>query len=91
MSSKRRIANGEVYIWTRRGWRLVRNGFIRTRRGWRKQRKPPQGTRSKQTPSPLSDPQPITVPAMPVAETRSHHRQWFGKYATLEMPHESEG
>lgn len=35
MTSKRRIVDGEVYVWTRRGWRLVRDGMIRTRRGWR--------------------------------------------------------
>ena len=37
--SKRRVVGGQTYIWTRRGWRLVKDGMIRTRRGWRKMRR----------------------------------------------------
>jgi hypothetical protein len=54
--SKRRVVNGHIYIWTRRGWRLVMNGHIRTRKGWRKMRRPPECRRQ-------SAAAPITVPA----------------------------
>jgi len=37
--SKRRVVNGQTYIWTRRGWRQVKDGIIQTRRGWRKMRR----------------------------------------------------
>ena len=31
--TKRRIVNGLVYVWTRRGWRQVKDGCIRTLEG----------------------------------------------------------
>jgi hypothetical protein len=37
--TKRRIVNGMVFVWTRRGWRQVLNGHIRTRKGWRLMRR----------------------------------------------------
>ncbi len=45
---KRRVVDGRVFIWTRRGWRQVLNGCIKTRRGWRvMRRRPGKGNQAK--------------------------------------------
>lgn len=83
MTGKRRIVDGEVYLWTRRGWRLVRDGMIRTRRGWRKMRQRPRGTRPTSKPSPTAATSPPTDPTQPI-ESAPPRRQWHGKYAALQ-------
>ncbi len=90
MTGKRRVLDGEVYLWTRRGWRLVRDGMIRTRRGWRKMRQPSRRTSPTSKPLPTPATPPITDPTQPIEATPSRH-QWHGKYAVLEARHESEG
>lgn len=82
MTGKRQIVDGEVYLWTRRGWRLVRDGMIRTRRGWRKMRQRPRRTRPTSKPSPPPAIPPITDPTQPI-EAAPPRRQWHGKYAVL--------
>ena len=82
MTGKRRVLDGEVYIWTRRGWRLVRDGMIRTRRGWRKMRQQPRGPGPTPKPSPPQATAPITDP-IPPTEAAPSRSQWHGKYAVL--------
>ena len=72
--SKRQIVDGEVYLWTRKGWRLVRDGMIRTRRGWRQMRRHSTGRRRPSTTASI-DAQPAAL---------SPCRQWHGKYAILQ-------
>lgn len=79
--NRRRVVNGQVFIWTRRGWRLVLNGYIRTRKGWRKMRRRPTGTRRQPAAVPvIEQPAPITTPS--AAPSR---QQKPGKYDTLRM------
>jgi len=76
--SKRRVVNGHIYIWTRRGWRLVMNGHIRTRKGWRKMRRR-LGSRRQPAAAPITAPDSaVTAPTTP-----STSRQWFGRYDAL--------
>ena len=79
--TRRRVVNGQVFLWTRRGWRLVKDGYIRTRRGWRKMRARP-GRRRVPAAIPTIEP---TQPAS--AQARG---QWPDKYAALRPDHSDE-
>jgi hypothetical protein len=72
---RRRVIGGQVFILTRRGWRLVLNGYIRTRKGWRKMRRRP-GRRRQPAAAPVIEKlMPATLPS---------RRQWCGKYNALQ-------
>jgi hypothetical protein len=66
--TKRRIVNGLVFVWTRRGWRQVKDGCIRTRKGWRLMRRGRQ--KPKVAGESASEPEPMI-------------HQWRGKYDVL--------
>jgi hypothetical protein len=78
---RRRVVQGQVFILTRRGWRLVLNGYIRTRKGWRRMRRRP-GRRRAPAVLPITDPVPPAV--LPSRD------QWPGKYAALQAPEDEE-
>jgi hypothetical protein len=59
---RRRVINGQTYVLTRRGWRLVMNGYIRTRKGWRKLRRQPS---RRQQPAPITATTEIAATAVP--------------------------
>lgn len=73
MTSKRQIVDGELYLWTRRGWRLVRDGMIRTRRGWR----PMQRRRR------IERPAVSASPNSPAPEPVCHPPRGAGRYDVL--------
>jgi hypothetical protein len=92
--SGRRVINGQTYIQIRSGgWRLVMNGYIRTRRGWRKLRRAGQGARRRSAHAAVPVAMLITetvapsIIGQPAAES-PRHRQWGGKYDTLQAKHE---
>ena len=66
--SKRRVINGEVYIWTRRGGRAVRDGYMLTRKGWRRMR-PRSGRARPLAAMPEAGPAVIADPAVPSVVT----------------------
>ena len=83
---RRRVVNGQVFLWTRRGWRLVKDGYIRTRRGWRKMRARPgprAGPLAGRGPAPASI--PVIEPAQPAAARAQRHLP--DKYAALRPGH----
>jgi hypothetical protein len=90
---RRRIVQGQVYVLTRRGWRLVLNGYIRTRKGWRKlrprpgRRKQPAASPATEPPAPIAAPA-ITDPAPP--DMQPPPRPCFGRYAALRAPADEE-
>jgi hypothetical protein len=85
--TRRRVVNGQTYILTRRGWRLVFNGCIRTRRGWRKLRQRPRSPK----PTPTHDKeQPEQIAALTIFETGvmtdPPQCRRFGRYDALRNP-----
>jgi len=83
----RRIHNGQVYVWTRRGWRLVRDGYIRTRKGWRRMRRRP-GRRPQPAAAPPTEQFPpitATTGAPARLSPEPAHGQWVGKYEALRV------
>jgi hypothetical protein len=74
--NRRHVVNGQVFIWTRRGWRMVLNGYIRTRKGWRLMRRRP-GRAHQVGEAPASEQAETVAPAAKI--------QWHGKYDVLRM------
>lgn len=88
----RRVHNGQVYVWTRRGWRLVRDGYIRTRRGWRKLRRRPGRGWNPAAASTYGAPSPTTATtteAPAAAMPGRQPRRWPGKYDVLRVEEEA--
>jgi hypothetical protein len=78
--NKRRVVNGHIYIWTRRGWRMVKDGFIRTRKGWRKMRRQPGRQR------PLVA-VPVTEQLAPIVAPAGDRKGGYGDTGHLEITH----